>query len=121
MIITGIRRWPDWTFDINEDQTQVTITAPTDTKITRENWRQLPIGTALRQAQQAHITATITPPTDHHSFTADHLQAVADLYQSTPQAPRLLIATTYQVSTRTVDRWIKAARQAGILEPWKEK
>jgi len=95
--------------------------------VTAEALRRLPLQRLTRGAiamkrldfGQAFNEMQRTAPRD-----PDHFGNVARVYRHARETareggPRAAIAQLWRVSEKTVDRWIREARQRGDLEPWK--
>lgn len=48
-------------------------------------------------------------------LTPDHLQEVARIYRSAPSLPRQAVIDWFDTNENTANRWISAARRAGLL------
>lgn len=124
-ISLSFKDWPGWAFDIEPDAQRITVHAPPGHPITREAWRNMPIGKILRAARQNGVHVIVDPlGVSGKSLTEDHLQTVVKIYRTAcaeKAAPRLAIAHHFEVSAKTVDRWISAARAQEILGSWKDE
>ncbi len=128
VIVAGVKGWREWTFFVSWDCSKVEVEAPQGEEVTRELWRKMPMGTLFRLAkrEQSRVTMAaadaLTDDTD--PFSSEHLQAVRRMYRAALRSgvpPRQAIGDHFQVSSRTVDRWISATRKRGLLLSWPEE
>lgn len=97
-----------------------------DAVINTQSLRRLPL-TRLRQAaaelhrvQLAEVFKALRPPVRKpgQPLPSSHLEAVADLYRAAVRAeepPLTAICKKWQVKRPTASRWVRAARDAGML------
>ena len=128
--------WEGWTFRLvpapARDRTvvvSVEIVAPTGRVIDYETWHAVPIGSLLKLASDPALAAIAAGLAAHAngsaSYSHAHLCAVSNVYRfaiTQSLAPRDVIREAFGVkSLKTVDRWLRRARERGLLGTWKEE
>ena len=113
--------------------TAVSVVAPPGEGIDYETWRKIPIGTLLRLASDptsavlAHAAGLVPDPDSlkRRPYSDDRLCAVVDVYRyavSQGAPPRAVIRETFgPLATKTVDRWLRRARDKGLLGEWSDE
>jgi hypothetical protein len=99
------------------------------TVLNRKVLAAVPLAQLLRGAQAAldedlqgwgNTIKRWPPPPKGHPYPNEHYEQVAGAYRAAitaGQSPRPFIRETWQVSGATVSRWIRQARELGLLEP----
>ncbi len=85
-----------------------------DPTITSDLLRQLP----LRQLREMAVGKTATPfllERPPGGWGEDHYRAVAEVYRSAPQAPLKVIRERWGVSRAAASKWVREARERGLL------
>lgn len=134
--VQGLPDWEGWSFTVQVRPTAppsaraVTVTPPADQAVTAEVWRRLPIGTVLRLAtsseQESLVVALTTadtagPDTRPYGGSPEHTSEVVRLYRTALGQglnPRDVIARRYDVTPKTVSRWLAEIRDAGELDSY---
>lgn len=124
--------WPGWSFDVLPTRDggvrRITMTAPANRPITRDDFRRAPYGLLRRlcgsSSAVVQASSLVPHPSALRPYSRDHLVAVATLYrfavtQSTPAAP--MIADVFDVSTRTAQRWVNRARRLELIGLWEQE
>lgn len=108
----------------------IEATAPAKVAITADRFRRIPIGTLLRLAVDpfpavAAVAANVAPdPARFRAYSPAHLAAVVAVYRAAVgqgAPPSEAIANHFGVQRVTVDRWLKRARNQGLLGPWAQE
>ena len=95
--------------------------------VTAQALRRLPLRRLTRGAiemKRLDFGQAVSEALRSESRDPDHFGNVARVYRQARESgreggPRAAIAQLWGVSEKTVDRWIREARQRGDLEPWK--
>jgi transposase-like protein len=136
----GWSGWESWTFEITTGivgggrpaVTAVAVTAPEGEAVTAARFKKIPVALLIRLAVSpaphvAGAAAHVAPDPAAlraRAYSTEHLCAVAAVYRfalSQGVAPRDVIAAHFDVSTKTVDRWLRRARERGVLGGYAEE
>jgi hypothetical protein len=137
--IRSLPGWEGWTFDVTPGTvagipavTAIKVTAPEGEPVTAGKFKRIPVALLIRLAVDrsphvAGVAARVAPDPARlraRPGSPEHLAAVVTLYrfalsQSVP--PRDAIAAHFDVSTKTVDRWLSRARESGVLGSYAEE
>jgi hypothetical protein len=108
----------------------IEVIAPVDTAINPDRLRRVPFGTLAKLATDSwpHVTAVaanLAPePRALRAYSSEHLNAVVTIYRyaiSQGVPPRRVLAEHFGVSDKTVDRWLRRARQKYLLGDWHDE
>lgn len=139
VVVRHLPNWPNWIFRLTPvavgDRTivaSVEISAPTGEPVTVYAYKRVPIGTLLRLASDPTaavraVVAGLVPDADalkRRPYSTEHLCAVIDVYRyaiSQDAPPRATLAELFDVADKTVDRWLRRARDRGLLHTWDEE
>jgi Helix-turn-helix domain len=135
--VRSLPGWEGWVFRLMPRLTDggtevggVEVVAPDGQAITPDRFRRVPVGTLLRFVTDPwpHVTAVAAnlAPNPHAltTYSQEHLDAVAIIYRfavSQGVPPRRTIAEHFDIADKTVDRWLRRARERGLLGTWADE
>jgi transposase-like protein len=108
------------------------LIAPLGESIDIKTFKRVPIGTLLQLATDpsaavhAHAAGLVPDAAElrARSYSPEHLDAVAAVYRyavSQGVPPRAVLAELFDVVDKTVDRWLRRAREHGLLGTWTDE
>jgi hypothetical protein len=129
MRVEDVDGWPGWTFVVrpalNGGVAAIEVIAPQGHAMTLEEFRRAPYPLLRRLCGRstavAQVSALVPDPERYRAdpYSRTSLEVVVMLYRyavSQTVGPRQLIADVYDVSEKTVQRWLRRARTLGLLD-----